>query len=161
MEIAIVSVVWLLIFVGILGTIIPVLPGVGLVFAGIGLYAMYFGVETVGMTTLILLGVMTGLSFVIDLLASLYGAARFGATRSGILGSTLGGLLGLVFLSLPGLFFGVFLGAVIGEYFWGKKKPEEALRAGIGSILGFLGGTVIKFFLAIVMVITFIVKIWF
>lgn len=161
MEIAVVIAVWLLIFVGLLGTIIPILPGVVLVFGGILLYALYFGVETVGMTTLILLGVATALSFVIDLLASLYGAARFGATRFGILGSTVGGLLGLVFLSLPGLFLGVFLGAVAGEYFWGKKKPEEALRAGIGSILGFLGGTVLKFFLAIVMVITFIIKVWF
>lgn len=161
MEIAVIIGVWLLIFVGLLGTIVPILPGTVLVFGGILLYALYFGVETVGMTTLTLLGVAVALSFVIDLLASLYGAKRFGATRYGMWGSTLGGLLGLLLLSLPGLFFGLFLGAVLGEYFWGKKKLEEALHAGIGSILGFLGGTALKFLLALTMVVVFVVKVWF
>ena len=161
MEIAVIVMVWLLIFVGLVGTIVPILPGMVLVFGGILLYALYFGVETVGLTTLTLLGVALALSFVIDILASLYGAKRFGATRYGIWGSTLGGLLGLLLLSLPGLFVGIFLGAVLGEYFWGKKKLEEALHAGIGSILGFLGGTVLKFLLAIAMVIVFVVKVWF
>ncbi len=161
MEIAVIVIVWLLIFVGLVGTIVPILPGMVLVFGGILLYALYFGVATVGLTTLTLLGVALALSFVIDILASLYGAKRFGATRYGIWGSTLGGLLGLLLLSLPGLFVGIFLGAVLGEYFWGKKKLEEALHAGIGSILGFLGGTVLKFLLAIAMVIVFVVKVWF
>ncbi|MBP9698219.1 MAG: DUF456 domain-containing protein [Candidatus Moranbacteria bacterium] len=161
MEIAVIVIVWLLIFVGLVGTIVPILPGMVLVFGGILLHALYFGVETVGLTTLTLLGVALALSFVIDILASLYGAKRFGATRYGIWGSTLGGLLGLLLLSLPGLFVGIFLGAVLGEYFWGKKKLEEALHAGIGSVLGFLGGTVLKFLLAIAMVIVFVVKVWF
>lgn len=161
MEMFVAVATWVLIFVGLIGTIVPVLPGVGLVFGGILLYALYFGVATVGMTTLVFLGLMAGLSFVLDLLASLYGAKRFGATHFGIWGSIIGGLVGLAILSLPGLFIGLFLGAVAGEYFFGKKKADQALQAGIGSILGFLAGTVLKLILAVVMVLVFIVKVWF
>jgi uncharacterized protein YqgC (DUF456 family) len=161
METLVVVGTWILIFIGLIGTIVPVLPGVGLVFGGILLYALYFGVTSVGLTTLILLGLAAGLSFVLDLLASLYGAKRFGATRYGIWGSVVGGMVGLALLSLPGLFIGLFLGAVAGEYFFGKKKADQALQAGIGSMLGFLAGTVLKLILAVVMVLVFVVKVWF
>lgn len=160
MEIAIVVLVWVLIFLGLAGTILPGLPGTGLVFGGILLYALYFGVETVGMTTLILFGIVTLLSFAFDLLGSMYGAKRFGASRYGITGSILGGLLGLLVLSLPGLFLGVFAGAVAGEFFWGKKAIEEALKAGAGSMLGFFAGAVLKLCLSVIMVLVFIAKIW-
>lgn len=157
----IVFVAWTLIIIGLAGTIIPGLPGVGLVFGGILLYALYFGVESVGMTTLIFLGAATALSFVLDLLASLYGAARFGATRSGIIGSVVGGVVGFFVLSLPGLFLGMFLGAVAGEYFLAKKNKEEALKVGLGSVLGFLAGTLLKLLLGLVLVFVFAAKIWF
>lgn len=161
METWVVIGVWLLIFIGLVGTIVPVLPGVGFVFGGILLYALYFGVSTVGMTTLILLGIAAFFSFILDLLASLYGAKRFGASRYGIWGSVVGGIVGLALLSLPGLFAGLFLGAMAGEYFFGKKKADQALRAGIGSILGFLAGTVLKLLLAVIMIGVFVAKIWF
>lgn len=159
--IVIAVVAWVLIFTGLVGTILPVLPGTGLVFGGILLYALYFGVGTVGLTTLIIFGIVTAVSFVIDLLASLYGAARFGATRSGLIGAVVGGLVGLLLLSLPGLFLGVFAGAVVGEFFLAKKNLNESLKAGVGSILGFLAGSVIKFILSLIMVIVFVVKVWF
>lgn len=155
------TLVWILILVGLIGTVVPVLPGTGLVFGGILLYALYFGVDTVGMTTLILFGVATTLSFVIDLLASLYGASRFGASRPGVIGAAVGGTIGLVCLSFPGLLLGVFLGAILGEYFLAKKGMTEAFRAGVGSLLGFLGGTILKLVLSLVMVGVFIARVWF
>jgi uncharacterized protein YqgC (DUF456 family) len=157
----IVVITWILIIIGLAGTIIPGLPGVGLVFGGILLYALYFGVDTVGLMTLILLGVVTAFTFIIDLLAGIYGAKRFGATKAGIIGSAVGGILGLMILSLPGLFLGVFLGAIAGEHFFAKKNLEEAMKAGYGSILGFLGGTIIKLILAIIMVLVFAFRVWF
>jgi uncharacterized protein len=145
----------------LVGTIVPGLPGVGLVFGGILLHAIFFGIESVGMTTLFLLGAVTLFSLIIDVLASLYGAKRSGATRSGIIGSVVGGLAGLVILNLPGLFFGTFIGAVAGEYFLAEKSLNDALKAGTGSILGFLAGSVIKFIIALIMVIVFAAKVWF
>lgn len=154
-------IVWILIVAGLIGTVVPILPGTGLVFGGILLYALYFGIETVGLTTLVLFGVVTVLSFVLDLLASLYGASRFGASRSGVIGSAVGGIGGFLVLNLPGLIFGVFAGAVIGEYFLAKKNIDEALKAGAGSVLGFFGGVVLKLILALIMTIVFMFKIWF
>jgi len=153
--------VWVLILLGLAGTLLPVLPGTGLVFAGILVHAYYFGVDSIGFGTLILFGVVTALSFVIDLLASLYGASRFGASRFGLIGSILGGLIGTIFLSLPGLFFGFILGAIIGELLLGHKSLNDALKAGVGSALGFFGGTIFKFFLTLVMVMVFAWKTWF
>lgn len=159
--IVITLVAWTLIFVGLVWTVLPGLPGVAFVFGGILVYVQYFGVATVGMTTLILMGVATALSFVLDLIASLYGAKWFGASRPGIIGSAVGGLIGLFFLNIPGLFFGTFVGAVAGEYFLSKKSLREGLLSGVGGVLGFLVGSIFKFIIAFVMMIVFAFRIWF
>lgn len=154
-------VVWVLILVGLLGTIVPVLPGTGLIFGGILLHALYFGVEEIGFTTLLILGIAALLSLAFDMAASAYGAAHFGATRFGVIGAVVGGVIGGVVLNLPGLLIGVFLGSVGGELFMAKKDMNQSLRAGWGSLLGFLGGTVIKFILGLIMIAVFVAKIFF
>lgn len=84
MESLVVSIiVWALLLLGLLGTVVPVLPGVGLVYAGIVLHAVFFGVDTVGFPILITLGVITVFSLILDYLASAYGASRFGSTKWG------------------------------------------------------------------------------
>lgn len=156
----IVAIVWVLILIGLVGTILPGLPGVAFVFGGILLYGLYFGVSTIGVQTLVYMGLVTLCSFSFDFIASLCGAKRFGATRYGIIGSALGGLVGIVFLNIPGLFLGTFVGALAGEYFLARKSWQDGLRAGVGSVLGFLAGSIIKFVLAFVMIIIFILRIW-
>lgn len=157
----IVTLTWLLIVAGLVGTILPGIPGVILVFGGILLYALFFGVHTVGLTTLVLLGVATICSLSFDALSSMYGAARFGGSRAGILGSALGGILGLVILNLPGLFLGVFMGAVLAERFFDGRDWRGALRVGLGSVIGFLAGSIVSLILGLMMVAVFVWKIWF
>lgn len=154
------SLAWILIVVGLIGVVAPVLPGIGLIFSGIFLYAWYFGFGEIGITTLVVLGIIALLSMAVDYLASAYGAARFGSSKWGIAGSVVGGLFGFLILSLPGLLLGLFFGAVAGELFFAKKDTEASFRAGWGSVLGFLGGTVLKLILAIAMIITFMIRIW-
>lgn len=162
MESIIISlIVWVIVLVGLIGTVVPVLPGVGLIFAGILLYALYFGIEEIGLVTLSLLGVVALLSILFDFLASAYGAARFGSTRWGISGSILGGIVGAILLNIPGLVLGVFLGAAAGEVLFAKKDLHQSFRAGWGSVLGFLGGTVLKLILGIVMIVIFLAKAYF
>ncbi len=156
----IVAIVWVLILIGLVGTILPGLPGVAFVFGGILLYGLYFGISTIGAQTLVYMGLATLCSFSFDFIASLYGAKRFGATRYGIIGSALGGLVGIVFLNIPGLFLGTFVGALAGEYLLARKSWQDGLRAGVGSVLGFLAGSIIKFVLAFVMIVIFILRIW-
>lgn len=160
MEIGIILIVVALILVGLVGIVIPVLPGTGLIFSGILLYALYFGIDTVGVVTLVVLGIAAILSIAFDYLASVYGAKKYGASKWGSLGAVLGGLFGFIILNFPGLIFGIFVGAVAGELLVAKKDMEVSLRAGTGALLGFLGGTVLKLILGLAMIITFLVKIW-
>lgn len=154
-------IVWAFIVVGVIGTVAPVLPGTGLIFAGIALYAWYFGVETIGWGTLIALGVVAVITFFFDYLASAYGAAKFGSTKYGVIGSVIGGVLGMITLNIPGLLIGMFSGAVIGEMAFSGRSQEQAFKAGWGTLLGFLGGTIMKLLFALAMVLIFVFKVVF
>jgi len=160
MDIGIIILVIVLCTLGLFGTILPALPGTGLIFTGIVLYALYFGIDTIGVTTLGILGVVTFLSFFIDYIASIYGGKKYGASKWGSIGSLLGGVVGFILLNFIGMFFGIFIGALIGEFFIAKKDTNASFRAGIGSLLGFLAGTLIKFFLGFAMIIVFVISIW-
>ena len=154
-------VVWVIILAGLIGTIVPVLPGVGLIFAGILVHVLYFGAEEIGIVTLVTLGAVAALSTLFDYLASAYGAARLGSTKFGVVGSVIGGIVGVMFLNVPGLVLGIFLGAIAGEMLFAGKSMHQSLRAGLGSVLGFLGGTILKLILGLAMIATFLVKVYF
>jgi uncharacterized protein YqgC (DUF456 family) len=135
--------------IGLAGTVLPTLPGNVLIFAGALVYAIFTEFEEV---TLWVLAVLAGISIgsqVLDYVAGAYGAKRFGASKYGIWGAIIGGILGFVILNIVGLIVGVFMGAVIPEMLLGQS-PRGALRVGWGSLLGFLGGTLMKFILGLV-----------
>lgn len=146
--------VWLilavvLVCVGIAGSVLPALPGVPLVFAGLLLAAWAGDFQHVGWMTLVVLGLLTAASFVIDLVATAAGAKRVGATRLAVVGAALGTLGGL-FLGLPGLLLGPFVGAVAGELI-SHGKVEQATRAGLATWMGLLFGTLAKLALVFTM----------
>jgi uncharacterized protein YqgC (DUF456 family) len=131
-----------LIVVGFAGTILPVLPGVPIVFAGMWLAAWVDHFAHVGTLTLIVLGVLTALALGIDFAAGMHGAKRAGASRYAVIGALLGTLVG-VFFSLPGLLLGPFVGALLGELIAGGGL-RKAAGAGVGAWLGFVVGAVAK-----------------
>ena len=90
-----------------------------------------------------------------DYLANLYGAKKFGAGKLGIFFAIIGMMTGVVAAGLVGLIIGPLIGAIIGELLSGKSH-RQALRAGLGTIVGFLGGTIIKFIIGLVMIGIFI-----
>jgi uncharacterized protein YqgC (DUF456 family) len=138
---------------GLAGTLLPVLPGVPLVFAGLLAAAWADGFQHVGWPVLLVLGVLTAAAFVVDIAASGIGARRAGATRAATLGAGLGALVG-VFFGLPGLLLGPFVGAAVGQ-FAARGDVSEAGRVGFGAWLGFLVGTAAKLALAVLMVLVF------
>jgi uncharacterized protein YqgC (DUF456 family) len=135
--------------VGVAGSVLPALPGVPMVFAGLWLAAWVGGYERVGVLTLVLLGLLTALSFAIDLVATALGAKRVGATRLAVVGAALGTFGGL-FLGLPGLLLGPFVGAVAGELL-SHGKMQQATRAGFATWMGLLFGTLAKLALVFTM----------
>jgi uncharacterized protein YqgC (DUF456 family) len=132
----------ILILVGIIGTVLPALPGVPLVFAGMFVAAWADGFQHVGLWMLIGLGVLTIIAVAVDFLAGLAGAKRVGASRLALIGAAVGTIVG-IFFGIPGLLLGPFLGALIGELVAGGTL-QRATNVGVGAWIGFLVGTVLK-----------------
>jgi hypothetical protein len=144
----------LLVLAGIAGTVLPVLPGVPLVFFGLVTAAWIDDFQRVGWEVLAFLAVVTVLSQLIDLLATARGAQKMGAGRTALLGGTVGLVVGL-FFGLPGLIVGPFLGAFLGEYL-AKGNFRQSGKAGFGTWLGLLCGIVLKVVVIVAMLGIFI-----
>lgn len=142
---------------GIVGSIIPALPGPTLSFGA--LLVLYFakGPDVISITSLILFGISMLILIALDYLAPLVGAKVFGATKRGIIGALIGGILGIIFFPPFGIFPGSFLGAVVAESLHGKK-PKEALRAGIGTFLGSVAMTILQTIFSIFVAVYFFLK---
>lgn len=140
----------MLIVVGLLGTVLPGVPGAVAVFGGMLLAAWIDGFTRVGWPTLVVLGVMTALAFAADIVGSLLGARRVGASRLALVGAALGTLAGLPF-GLPGLMAGPFLGAVAGE-FATQRRLDAATRVGVGTWVGLAVGSLAKIALVFAMI---------
>ena len=140
--------------VGLIGTVLPAIPGVVLIFGGLLLAAWADGFAHVGAVGLSIIGFLGVLSFVVDFLASLLGAKRVGASPLALAGAAVGGLAGL-FLGLPGLVFGPFAGAALGEYL-ARRSLRQAGKVGLGTWLGLLFAAAAKVILAVMMIVTFV-----
>lgn len=153
----------ILIIVGLTGTVLPALPGLPLVFAGMLLAAWAGGFEQVGVLMLLVLGLLTLVSLAIDFWATALGAKRVGASRKAIIGAMLGTFAGL-FLGPVGLVFGPFLGALAGELLHrrslGGTDLGDAAKIGFGTWLGILFGVVLKLGLAFAMLGLFALAWW-
>jgi uncharacterized protein len=144
-----------LVLFGLAGTLLPVLPGVPLVFGGLLLAAWIDGFAHVGWAPLLVLALLALLSVIVDLAASSLGAKRAGAGRAAMLGAAIGTLVGL-FFGLPGLLIGPFLGAAAGQFLV-RQDLADAGRAGVGAWVGFLLGSLAKLALGLAMVLIFAV----
>ena len=153
----------LLVVVGIAGTILPALPGLPLVFAGMLLAAWAGDFQQVGMPMLVVLGLLTLFSLAVDFWATALGAKRVGASRLAIIGAMLGTFGGLFFGPL-GLLLGPFAGAIGGELIdrrsLHKQDLGQAAKIGVGTWFGILFGTVLKLALAFTMLGLFAFAWW-
>jgi len=139
-----------LMIVGIIGCLVPILPGPPLSFIGI-LLLHFTDFAEFRVNLLIILGLIAVTVAVFDYVVPIWGTKKFGGTKYGIRGATVGLLVGL-FFGPPGIIIGPFLGAVVGELLY-KDDLRYALKAGIGSLIGFMAGIGLK--LAASLVITF------
>ena len=139
-----------LVLIGLAGTLLPVLPGVPFVFLGLLLAAWIDHFQRIGWPALTILGVLTACAIGVDLLASLFGAKRVGASKLALLGAMIGSVVGL-FFGLVGIFIFPFIGAVIGELI-ARKEMGQAAKVGIATWLGLLFGALAKLALALTMI---------
>lgn len=139
----------LLIGVGLAGTILPALPGVPVVFAGMWLAAWVGDYSQIGIWTVIWLGVLAGLAVLLDFVAGILGARRVAATPAALWGAALGTVVGL-FFGLAGLLLGPFLGAVAGEMRSGASVTRSS-HVGVATWIGLLFGALAKLALSFTM----------
>jgi uncharacterized protein YqgC (DUF456 family) len=144
--------------VGLIGTIAPVLPGTTIILAAAVIHRIMLGPEkSIGWVTIIILVLLTLVSYVFDFVGSYFGSKYFGATKWGAFGAILGALIGLLF-GVIGLFAGPVIGAVAGEFIAGKRMIDAG-RAGWGSLLGNLGAMIGRLVIALVMISIFLVSV--
>jgi len=139
---------------GLIGAVYPMLPGPPLVFAGLWLGAYADQYQHAGFKTLVFIAVLGGIGVLLDIVAASFGAKRVGASPQAITGATLGTIIGL-FFGIPGLIFGPFLGAVLGELY-AQRSLQQATKAGLGTWLGLLLGTIAKLALSFMMIGVFL-----
>lgn len=139
----------IMVVLGLAGTVLPALPGVPLVFAGMLMAAWVGDFQHISAWTVAALAVLTLLAVGIDLLASAFGTRIAGASKWAFIGAAVGAIVGL-FFGLPGLLLGPFVGAVAGEALV-SNNVQQAAKAGIGASIGLLFGAIGKIALAFTM----------
>lgn len=138
---------------GLAGCILPMLPGPPL--AWLGMLLLHFTDRVdFSVTELVVSALVVIATLVLDYFTPMIGAKKFGGGKYGNRGCVIGTIVGMFFLPL-GLILGPFLGAVIGELIAGKPF-RTALKAGFGSFVGFLFGTLIKLAVCLYFIIRFI-----
>lgn len=143
----------LLAVIGIAGTILPMLPGVPLVFAGLLLAAWHGGFEQVSILTMVIIGVIALLAWVIDFAASMMTAKKFGASKYAMWGAGIGAVVGIAG-GIVGLIIGPAIGAIIGELIAHQDKTK-ATTVGIAAGLGFVLALAVKILLVLTMLAIF------
>ncbi|MBC7347169.1 MAG: DUF456 family protein [Clostridia bacterium] len=144
---------------GLAGTVLPVLPGVPLIWAGMFLYGLLTGFARLSWSFYLVQGLITVFVLLLDYLAAVWGVKKYGGSRSAGWGAVLGGIIGLALLGPVGVIAGPFLGAALAELASGKE-PAQALRTGFGTVVGFLGGTLLKLGIEIVMIVWFFLAVF-
>jgi uncharacterized protein YqgC (DUF456 family) len=165
--------------VGLVGSVLPGLPGVTLIFLSAAIYAFLTDFDFVGVPILLVLFLFAAIAFVADFFATSYGARRFGASNWGTVGGALGGLvgtlIGLLFAgvgSIFGLIFGTIGGVFLGEYLRrrrqgpGEQSPtggdwRRTTRAAGGVFVGFVASAIAQGLLGLASVIVFVLALFY
>lgn len=157
MEIFLLVLAFVLMLIGIIGCIVPGLPGTPIAYAGLWVAQTTERVDF-SWKFLLIWGIVVIVVSALDYIVPAWGTKQFGGTKWGAWGSTIGVFVGLFFGAI-GVIIGPLVGAIIGELFAGKQL-EQAIKAGWGSFIGILFGTIIKLVACGLMTVALIQAIW-
>lgn len=140
----------ILMLIGLIGSILPILPGIPLAWVGLLIYAIGTDFQRISIVTTIVFLVITLVVMAAGYFAPMIGAKKYKASRGGIIGSFLGLIIGIIVFNVWGLILGPFLGALAGELIV-KKPPEQAVKSAFGTLVGFIAGTLLQVIVILVM----------
>jgi uncharacterized protein len=144
--------------VGLFGSFVPAVPGVGLIYAGILLYVFANGFAAISLPTLIVFGIVALLASGASYMGSMVGAKKGGGGMRSLWGSIIGAIAGAVTIGPIGLFLGAFVGALVGALLEGHT-PEKAMKVAALSVIGVVGGSLVQFFLCLALIFAFLLAI--
>lgn len=150
----------LLLLVGILGTFLPVLPGLLLSLCGLLIYK--FGTDSsLSMVYIWIFVFLTILSIILNYVIPARTNRKYGGTRWGSAGSVIGTILGMFFIPVPfGFLIGMFLGVFVGELLHDAKDKKKAWNSTKGALIGFLYGTGFNFMVGLAMFLVVLIDIF-
>ena len=155
METALWILAWIAVPVGFAGIVLPLLPGMPVLFGGLWLAAWLDDYSRVGGVTVGVLAVMALIAWMADYAAAALGVKRVGASNLAVGGAAFGALFGLLG-GIPGLIVGPIAGAMAGEWLARRDAPQ-ATRAGLAAGVGVVLAIGAKLLIALVMVTVFAV----
>ena len=159
MDIFLLTIGFLFVMLGLIGSFLPVLPGP--LTSWLGLLILYFtSIVPMNYTFLGITLAIAILIWILDYIIPAIGTKRFGGSKYGVYGTTIGLLIGL-FSPIPfGILLGAFLGAFIGEMLHDKTNTKRAFKASIGSLLGLITSATIICSFKYKYAFLFFVKVW-
>lgn len=143
---------------GIIGTILPALPGVIVIFGGMVLYGFMTNFAGLSIYFFIMQSAVMLVIFLVDFLASAVSTKKYGGSKQAAFGAVLGTIVGIMVFGPLGVIIGPFAGSVITEIIIGKQI-KQAVIVGFGSLVGVIGGTIFKLLAEIVMIVYFFINI--
>jgi uncharacterized protein YqgC (DUF456 family) len=149
-------IVIVLFIVGMIGAVYPIFPGAVAIYAAFFVYGWMVSFEPLGVWFWIIETTIFVALIVADYAVGALGVKKFGGSRASMIGSTIGLIAGPFVIPVAGLLIGPFLGAVIAELLIGTEY-KQALRAGLGALVGLLSSVVVKVVLQSLMIILFLV----
>ena len=158
MDILLITISVLLLLIGILGSIIPILPGPPIAFCGLVL-VQFSSKHPFSTEFLIIFGMLAIVSAVIDNVLPIYATKKFNGSRKGVWGSAIGLIIGLFFFPPFGIIIGPMVGAFLGEILDGKS-PNKSVKPAFGSFIGFLSSIFLRFALSVVMAYYFVIEVF-
>ncbi len=156
-------VAWILIIaffvIAFIGLIYPIIPSVIFIIGGFIVYGLFYSFSDLPWWFWVIEILLVVLLFGADTVSNLVGVKKFGGSKAGMWGSTIGLLIGPFVIPFAGILIGPFLGAVLAELFVTKSSWEQALKTGVGSLIGFLTSIVTKGIVQIGMILLFFIVI--
>ena len=154
---------WVLIIalfvIAFIGLVYPIIPSVIFLLGGFIVYGLFYGFSELPWWFWLIELLFVALLFVADTISNLIGVKKFGGSKAGMWGSTIGLLIGPFVIPFAGIIAGPFIGAIIGELIVTRSNFQNAIKVGIGSVVGFLTSVVTKGIIQVVMIVLFIIAI--
>lgn len=145
--------------IAFIGLVYPIIPSVLFLLGGFIVYGLFYSFGELPWWFWVIEILFVALLFAADTISNLIGVKKFGGSKAGMWGSTIGLLIGPFVIPLAGIIAGPFIGAIIGELIVTRSNLQQAIKVGVGSVVGFLTSVVTKGFIQVVMIVLFFMAI--